>query len=488
MTDYGHELQFGCFLPPQAAAARQVLALADEADARGLELITVQDHPYQPAFLDAWTLLSVIAARTTRATVLPNVANLPLRPPAVLARSVASLDLITGGRVELALGAGAFWDAIEAMGGPRRTPGESVEALEEAMTIIRALWSTERTPKVDGQHYRLHGAKPGPAPAHRVPIHVGAYGPRMLRLTGRLADGWLPTSGYAPPERLASMNAVIDESAVAAGRTPGDVRRLYNIDASSDPADAWAERLAELALRDGVSAFIVTAELGGRTALARYAEEVAPAVRALVAAERGQPESGDREPAEADTAVENAVVTVAEADWDESTRPILAPDDHPSYGDGTALVEIHDHLRSELDQVLDLVNQVADGALDPAAARSAINQMTMRQNAWSVGAYCESYCRVVTVHHTIEDVRMFPGLREQDERLGPVLDRLAAEHQVIHGGLEDVDRALVALVTDPTALTPLTLALDRLAQRLRSHLRYEEEQLVGPLNRHGLGI
>ena len=174
--------------------------------------------------------------------------------------------------------------------------------------------------------------------------------------------------------------------------------------------------------------------------------------------------------------------------WDESTRPHLPPEDHPSYGDGTALVEIHDHLRSELDQVVDLVGQVADGALDVASARSAINQMTMRQNAWSVGAYCESYCRVVTVHHTIEDVRMFPGLRAQDERLGPVLDRLAAEHVVIHGLLEDVDHALVSLVTDPTALTPLTLALDRLSQRLRSHLGYEEEQLVGPLNRHGIGI
>ena len=178
----------------------------------------------------------------------------------------------------------------------------------------------------------------------------------------------------------------------------------------------------------------------------------------------------------------------ADLDWDESTRPTLPPQDHPSYGDGTALVEIHDHLRSELAQVVDLVGQVADGALDVAAARSAISRLTLRQNAWSVGAYCASYCRVVTVHHTIEDVRMFPGLRAEDERLGPVLDRLAAEHRVIHGLLEAVDQALVSLVTDPTALTPLTRALDRLSERLRSHLQYEEEQLVGPLNRYGIGL
>src|SRR5690348_5274113 len=184
MPDYGHDLLFGCFLPPTAGHATQVLALADEAESRGLDLITVQDHPYQPAFLDAWTLLSVIAARTTRARVMPNVANLPLRPPAVLARSAASLDVISGGRVELGIGAGAFWDAIEAMGGPRRSPGEAVEALAEAIAVIRALWSGERTPRIEGEHYRLAGAKSGPVPAHPIGIWVGAYGPRMLRLTG----------------------------------------------------------------------------------------------------------------------------------------------------------------------------------------------------------------------------------------------------------------------------------------------------------------
>jgi hypothetical protein len=280
------------------------------------------------------------------------------------------------------------------------------------------------------------------------------------------------------------MNATIDESATAAGRSPQDIRRLYNIDANDQPAEVWAEQLAGLALDHGVSDFIVTAQLGGRSALARYAEEVAPAVRALVGAERG----GRPAPAALPPPAGEPSAPAADPDWDESTRPTLPPEDHPSYGDGTALVEIHDHLRSELAQVVDLVGQVADGALDVAAARSAVSRLTIRQNAWSVGAYCASYCRVVTVHHTIEDGRMFPGLREQDERLGPVLDRLAAEHQVIHAQLEAVDRALVALVTDPTALTPLTLALDRLSDRLRSHLRYEEEQLVGPLNRYGIGI
>ncbi|HEY7592875.1 MAG TPA: LLM class flavin-dependent oxidoreductase, partial [Actinophytocola sp.] len=139
MPDYGHPLEFGVFLPPQADAVEDTLTLARLADAVGLDLVSVQDHPYQAAFLDTWTLLSAIAASTTSVRVFPNVANLPLRPPAVLARSAATLDILSGGRAELGLGAGSFWDAIAGMGGPRRTPGESVRALEEAIGVIRAL-------------------------------------------------------------------------------------------------------------------------------------------------------------------------------------------------------------------------------------------------------------------------------------------------------------------------------------------------------------
>src|ERR1044071_5398831 len=128
MPDYGHELEFGVFLPPAADQAGETIRLAQAADETGLELVSVQDHPYNATHADAWTLLTVIAAATTRVRVFPNVANLPLRPPAVLARRAAPLDVISGGRVELGLGAGAFWDAIAAMGGPRRTPAESVDA------------------------------------------------------------------------------------------------------------------------------------------------------------------------------------------------------------------------------------------------------------------------------------------------------------------------------------------------------------------------
>src|SRR4051794_34971315 len=230
MADYGQELLFGTFVTPSSRAPEAVVALAQLAEQAGLDLVTFQDHPYQPAFLDTWTLLSYVAARTSTVRLAPNVANLPLRQPAVLARSAASLDILSGGRVELGLGAGAFWEAIEAMGGRRKAPRDAVDALAEAIEIVRAIWDTDAAGgvKVGGEHYRVVGAKRGPAPAHAIEIWLGAYRPRMLRLTGRVADGWLPSLGYTSVEQLADGNAVIDEAAQEAGRSPGAVRRLLN--------------------------------------------------------------------------------------------------------------------------------------------------------------------------------------------------------------------------------------------------------------------
>src|SRR5688572_31116224 len=141
LTDYGHELRFGTFLTPSNQNPERVVGLTQLTEQSGLDLATFQDHPYQPAFFDTWTLMSYLAARTERIRLVPNVTNLPLRPPAVLARAAASLDLLSGGRLELGLGAGGFWDAIEAMGGRRLSPAASIEALAEAITVLRALWT-----------------------------------------------------------------------------------------------------------------------------------------------------------------------------------------------------------------------------------------------------------------------------------------------------------------------------------------------------------
>lgn len=297
MTDYGHDLLFGSFLTPANAAPERVVALTQASEAAGLDLATFQDHPYQPAFLDTWTLLSYVAARTTRIRLTANVANLPLRPPAVLARAAASLDVLSGGRVELGLGAGGFWDAIEAMGGRRLTPGQSVTALSEAIDVIRGIWDAEDRSRlvVHGEHYQVDGAKRGPAPAHDIGIWVGAYKPRMLRLVGRQGDGWLPSLAYLTGlEQISEGNAVIDEAATTAGRDPRAVRRLLNIGGRLaaergsrllvGPPDQWAEQLAVITLEHGVSAYILAGD--DPATLAVLGQEIAPAVRELVAAER----------------------------------------------------------------------------------------------------------------------------------------------------------------------------------------------------------
>lgn len=295
MTGYGHPLQFGSFLTPANADPAGTVGLAVLCEQVGLDLVTFQDHPYQRRFLDTWTLLSYVAARTNRVGLSANVTNLPLRPPAVLAGSVASLDLLSGGRVELGLGAGAFWDAIEAMGGRRLTGGQAVRALEEAIDVIRQVWDVEARGgvRVDGEFYRVVGARRGPAPAHDVSIWLGAYRPGMLALTGRRADGWLPSLGHLAPRALADGNALIDEAAQEAGRSPTQIRRLLNISGEfaavgtgplHGPAEQWAEELADLCLHFGISTFILGSD--DPDDLRRFAGEVAPAVRDLVAAER----------------------------------------------------------------------------------------------------------------------------------------------------------------------------------------------------------
>ena len=298
---HGHELQFGTFITPKNDPPDFAVRLAELSEASGYDLVTFQDHPYQPRFHDTWTLLAWVAARTERIHLSANVANLPLRQPAVLARAAASLDLLSGGRFELALGAGGFWDAIEAMGGRRLSPGQSVDALSEAIDVIRGIWNPSERARfeVEGEYYRVSGAKRGPAPAHEMPIWIGAYKPRMLRLIGRKADGWLPTLGRMTGAEFAAANATIDEAALGAGRDPRDIRRLVNIsgrllasglDADAGDADAagfldgpaaqWVEQLLPFVVDHGVGTFILSSD--EPNTIQRFAADVAPALREAV--------------------------------------------------------------------------------------------------------------------------------------------------------------------------------------------------------------
>lgn len=295
MTDYGRALEFGASVEPLADPPDWAARVAVAADSLGLDLVGIQDHPYQRRFLDTWTLISTLVAQTERVRFFPDVANLPLRPPAMLAKAAASLDVLSGGRVEMGLGAGAFWDAIVAMDGPRRSPGEAVRSVEEAIEVMRLVWSEERSLRYDGEIYTLAGMRPGPRPAHDIGIWVGAYGPRMLDLIGRLADGWVPSLGYTPPERIPAMQRRIDEGAEKAGRNPQEIRRALNVSGRiGEPGDGpldgpparWIEGLTRLAIEFGMDTFVFWPASDHVRQLELFAAEIVPAVRETVSAER----------------------------------------------------------------------------------------------------------------------------------------------------------------------------------------------------------
>jgi alkanesulfonate monooxygenase SsuD/methylene tetrahydromethanopterin reductase-like flavin-dependent oxidoreductase (luciferase family) len=280
MPDYGHPLRFATFISPANSPAHRPVELGQLSERLGFDFVTFQDHPYKADFLDTWTLLSWAAARTERIGLSGNVLNLPLRqPPAVLARATASLDLLSGGRMSLGLGAGFYWDAVQAIGGRRLTPLQGVTALGEAIDVIRGIWDSDvpGTLNVEGEFYKVHGAERGPAPAHDIPIWLGAHKPKMQDLVGRKADGWLPSLPVMEPGGLPKGNAIIDDAARATGRDPRDITRLLNI----FPGQQTAEALAQMTLEDGVSTFILASD--EPDVLERFAAETIPAVREHVA-------------------------------------------------------------------------------------------------------------------------------------------------------------------------------------------------------------
>jgi alkanesulfonate monooxygenase SsuD/methylene tetrahydromethanopterin reductase-like flavin-dependent oxidoreductase (luciferase family) len=289
MPDYGSALQFGLSVTPETAHIEAISELVQLADSTGLDLIAIQDHAYNQTFLDTWTLIAFLAAKTRQIHFMPDVADLPLRPPPMLAKAVATLDRLTDGRAEIAIGAGAFWDAIAGMGGPRRAPGDAVAATTEALEILRDAFAGTGRVVSPGQHYPVPGYHAGPPPAHDIRLWVGAAKPRMLQLIGRHAGGWVsPLSIYTPPNEVPQSHAIIDAAASAAGRNPSEVRRLYNVVGSigprsggqglNGPVGLWIERLTEWATDLGLDTFVFWPEEATEQQVRQFAEEVVPGV------------------------------------------------------------------------------------------------------------------------------------------------------------------------------------------------------------------
>ena len=206
------------------------VAEARQAEELGFDFISANDflEGTQPT-LESWTMLTWIAASTSRITVASRVLGVPYRHPAVVAKMAATLDRLSGGRLILGLGGGYRDDEFRAFGLSTPTPKEKVESLEEAIRIAHGLW-TETGFTFEGRHFRIASANLEPKPARRIPIWVGTYGPRALAVTGRVADGWIPSIDMAPPDRVPEMRSRIAAAARRAGRDPEDITFAYNIE------------------------------------------------------------------------------------------------------------------------------------------------------------------------------------------------------------------------------------------------------------------
>ena len=223
-----NDLLFGVFLNPGRDRLASTLDNSRVAEQAGFDYISVQDHPYVSEFLDPLLLIAALIGQTSRIRFMTNVSNLPLRPPAILAKAAASLDVLSAGRFELGLGGGRAWDGIAALGGPTWTPPQVIQAVAEAITISRYLWYGETEGLTNLELFSLGAIEPGPAPAHRIGIWLGASGPRMLNLLGRRADGWIAPLATGFETKPAAQER-IDRAAIGAGREPSDVRRVIQL-------------------------------------------------------------------------------------------------------------------------------------------------------------------------------------------------------------------------------------------------------------------
>ncbi|MGW5262044.1 LLM class flavin-dependent oxidoreductase [Microbispora sp. NPDC004025] len=297
-----HDVVFGFGAHTIIDDIPQLLRMARQADRDGLDIFTLSDHPYLGGRLDAYAALGFVLGGTRRIAGFANVTNLPTRPAPMLARMVTSLSALSGGRVVLGMGAGGLWDRIADMGVPRLTPGDAVDAFEEAIVLVKLLSGGGPPVTYEGKHYRVHRIEPAPVPA--PPVWTGSVGRKSLAATGRVADGWIP--GHAADwlsERYRTSRPVIDEAAASAGRDPGEIRTVFNfpgriterpLPATRDSdgrwiggsAGQWVEELTGAVLEHGASGFtLFSADHGAPdlTLLARWAQEVVPAVREAIA-------------------------------------------------------------------------------------------------------------------------------------------------------------------------------------------------------------
>lgn len=224
------ELMFGVDVSTSADPEADPVGDALHAEALGYDFISANDHPCgtRPTH-ETWTMLTWLAAKTTRVKIATRVLGMPYRPPPMVAKMAESLDRLSGGRLILGIGGGSSDAEFRAFGLRVPSPAEKVEGLEEAVRIIRGLWTSKRF-SFDGRHHRLDAADIEPKPDRHIPVWLGTLGKRSLAVTGRVADGWIPTLELAPPTAIPAMRERIFGAASRAGRDPEALTLVYNME------------------------------------------------------------------------------------------------------------------------------------------------------------------------------------------------------------------------------------------------------------------
>jgi probable F420-dependent oxidoreductase len=283
---------FGLNVSTEAQTGIDPAAAARKAEQLGFDFVSASDHLHgrRPTY-EPWTMLSWIAAATSRIRVATRVLAVPYRHPAVLAKMAETLDRLSGGRLILGLGGGALDQEFHAFGLGVRSPRDKVDGLAEAIRILRGVWSQPRF-TFEGRLYQTDGAELEPKPDHSIPIWLGTYGQRALALTGQLADGWIPSLGYAPPEQIPGLRERVLAAARAAGRDPDELTCAYNLGvriderADLEPSvvagapDAVIERLRSLAELGFTAMNFIPVGPGQEEQIERLAREVLPTLRA----------------------------------------------------------------------------------------------------------------------------------------------------------------------------------------------------------------
>lgn len=275
-------MRFGLDVAQHQLTWDEILARTRFAEDAGFDGAWVFDHfsalyadPDGPCF-EGWTLLAALAAATSRIRLGTLVTGMTHRHPSVLATEVVTVDHVSGGRVECAVGAAWNVDEHTELGIAFPPVSERMDRLEEGVQVLRLLMSGERV-SFEGAHFRLDGAlyRPKPVQQPHPPIWIGGSGRRRtLPIAGRHADVW---HGWAEsPAELAEVRAIIDRAAEEAGRDPASILRASSLSIS----EPWEQvkREAEWLRDGGIGYLVIEWPTEGRSRLEGFMEQVLPAL------------------------------------------------------------------------------------------------------------------------------------------------------------------------------------------------------------------